>query len=99
MPSKGWVFSISESWKILIGHEKVMEKSLNFIAQFLYEPCKCCDYFTVVLLLFFAGIVKCCCANLGRAFYFQGVYTFAGEFNKYVSTSTSTALLTSLRQS
>ena len=56
-------------------------------------------YFTVVLLLFFAGIVKCCCANLGRAFYFQGVYTFAGEFNKYVSTSTSTALLTSLRQS
>ena len=33
-----WVFSISESWKILIGHEKVMEKSLNFIAQFLYEP-------------------------------------------------------------
>ena len=40
MPPKGWVFSISESWKILIGHEKVMEKSLNFIAQFLYEPCK-----------------------------------------------------------
>ena len=39
MPPKGWVFSISESWKILIGHEKVMEKSLNFIAQFLYEPC------------------------------------------------------------
>ena len=38
MPPKGWVFSISESWKILIGHEKVMEKSLNFIAQFLYEP-------------------------------------------------------------
>ena len=25
MPPKGWVFSISESWKILIGHEKVME--------------------------------------------------------------------------
>ena len=23
------------------GHEKVMEKSLNFIAQFLYEPCPC----------------------------------------------------------
>ena len=40
MPPKGWVFSISESWKILIGHEKVMEKSLNFIAQFLYEPCR-----------------------------------------------------------
>ena len=40
MPPKGWVFSISESWKILIGHEKVMEKSLNFIAQFLYEPCQ-----------------------------------------------------------
>ena len=39
MPPKGWVFSISESWKILIGHEKVMEKSVNFIAQFLYEPC------------------------------------------------------------
>ena len=35
---KGWVFCISESWKIKIGREKVMEKSLNFITQFLYEP-------------------------------------------------------------
>ena len=40
MPQKGWVFSISELWKIFkSGHEKVMEKSLNFISQFLREPC------------------------------------------------------------
>ena len=39
MPPEGWVFSISESWKIKIGHEKVMEKSLNFITQFVCELC------------------------------------------------------------
>ena len=39
---KGWVFSISDSWNIYIGHENIMEKSLNFIAQFLYEPCFKC---------------------------------------------------------
>ena len=55
MPPKGWVFSISESWKILIGHEKVMEKSLNFIAQFLYEPC----------YLF----VQCMCRNNVRLYF------------------------------